>query len=383
MKKVIVLGNTLYNTLGLIRSVGEKGLPVILILEPGRKADCFVRFSKYLSRVHYSTSLEDGLAILKREYGNESEKPIVLCGSDPTIKLLDAHYDELKDKFHVFNAGKQGRIGYFLDKINAFPLAEANGLTLIRTWQLKSGDSLPSDLVYPCLIKGNNSTTSTKGDMFICRDENELKTSLHEGVDYLVQEYVEKEYELDIVGFSAKHGEDVFIPAAVRKLRDEIHRQSVYIRLDAISDYPELPIEGIKNFIKDIGYEGVFSVELIYSHGKYYFLEVNLRNDGCGYLYTAAGANYPYLWVKYGMGKLSQADFDEMKVKTPYLLMHEDDAYNMLEGKVPVLQWIKECLGADAHFILNARDPMPFVVSTLIHARQLCKKILRKIGVKI
>ena len=31
MNKVIIFGNTLYNTLGLIRSIGKKGLPVILM----------------------------------------------------------------------------------------------------------------------------------------------------------------------------------------------------------------------------------------------------------------------------------------------------------------------------------------------------------------
>ena len=35
MNKVIIFGNTLYNTLGLIRSIGKKGLPVILMSAPG------------------------------------------------------------------------------------------------------------------------------------------------------------------------------------------------------------------------------------------------------------------------------------------------------------------------------------------------------------
>lgn len=382
MNKVIIFGNTLYNTLGLVRSVGEKGLPVILILEPGRKADCFVRFSKYLSKVHYSSSLEDGLEILKREYGNEPEKPIVLCGSDPTIKLLDAHYEELKEKFHIFNAGTQGRIGCFLDKINTFPLAEASGLTLIKTWQLKTGDALPSDLVYPCLIKGNNSTTSTKGDMFICRDENELKSSLHPGVDYLVQEYIVRDYEVNVNGLSLRHGEIVIIPGVIHKIRDSLKRQGEYLRLDPVVSVPQIDIKAISSFVKAIGYEGLFSVEFLIRGQKAFFLEINLRNDGLNYIYTAAGANLPYSWYLYCVHQ-QENPIELEKVQTPLYLMLEHDMYNIVEGKVGLLEWIKDFRRSGAFFVMNAQDPLPFIVSTLIHARQLGKKILRKVGVKI
>ena len=37
--KVIIFGNNLQNTLGLIRSVGMKGYEVILLLEPIKKSD--------------------------------------------------------------------------------------------------------------------------------------------------------------------------------------------------------------------------------------------------------------------------------------------------------------------------------------------------------
>ena len=59
--------------------------------------------------------------------------------------------------------------------------------------------------------------------------------------------------------------------------------------------------------------------------------------------------------------------------------MHEDDTYNMLEGKVEILQWLKDFHRAKAFFIANSKDPMPFIVSTLIHARQFGKMILRKV----
>ncbi len=378
MEKIIIFGNNLQNTLGLIRSVGLKGYPVILFLEPVRKSQCYVRHSKYITKIHYLNSLEEGLQVLLKEYGEELEKPVILCGSDPTISMLDAHYNELKDKFHIFNAGKQGQINYFLNKIITFPIAEECGLTIIKTWLVTDKRELPNGITYPCLIKGNNSTESTKGDMYICQNEAELKESLHEGIEYLIQEYIQKEYELDIVGLSYNHGNDVYVPAVVRKIRDEIHHQSFYIRLDDIKEYPNFNSEIISKFIHKLSYEGIFSVEVIFSRGKYYFLEVNMRNDGSGWLYTAAGINYPYLWTLYCTGQLSKESLQSIKFDNHLYLMHEDDAYNMLEGKVSFVQWLEDFHKAHAFFIANRKDPMPFVFSTLIHLRQFCKLLLRK-----
>ena len=57
-----------------------------------------------------------------------------------------------------------------------------------------------------------------------------------------------------------------------------------YIQVDKVCEY-----------INVLGYSGLFSVEFLLSNsGEAYFLEVNLRNDGNGYLPTYGGVNLPY-----------------------------------------------------------------------------------------
>ena len=378
MTKVIIFGNSFLNTLGLIRSVGLKGYPVILLLEPVKKCQCYVRHSKYITKIHYLKSVEEGLQVLFNEYGNENEKPVVLCGSDSIICMLDAHYNMLKEKFHIFNAGEQGRINYFLDKINTFSIAKDCGFTLIKSWLVTDIKNLPIGITYPCLIKGNNSTESTKGDMFICHNEAELKDCLHEGVEYLIQEYIQKEYELDIVGLAYNQGKKVFAPAVVRKIRETLYRQSDYIRLDDIKEYSNFNPNIISNFLRKLSYEGIFSIEVIYSKGKYYFLEINMRNDGTSWLYTVAGINYPYLWTLYCVGKLTDEILSTIRFTNHLYLMSENDVYNMFGGSISFVQWIKDFYKSGAFFIMNAKDPKPFFFSTLNHIRQFGKLILRK-----
>lgn len=378
MTKVIIIGNNLVNTLGLIRSIGEKGYPVFLFLEPVRKSLCYVRYSKYITKIHYLESIEQTLDILLSEYACEKEKPIVLCGGDSSIRFLDEHYDVLKDRFHIFNCGEQGKISWYLDKINTFPIAEECGFNLIKTWHVNNTKKIPDDITYPCLIKGNNSTNSTKGDIFICKDFCELKNKLHDGIDYLIQEYIHKEFEIDIVGFSYDQGKKVFAPAVVRKIRDEFQCQSMYIRLDDINEYKDFNPLLINRLLGKIKYEGIFSIELLYSKGKYHFLEINLRNDGTGWLYSKAGINYPYLWVLYSVGDLSSDMIKSIKFKNHLYLMQENDLFNIIRGKLSVVQWIKDFYHTKAFFIANGKDPMPFVFSTWIHIKQFFKLVLRK-----
>lgn len=374
--KIIVFGGNHHNTLGLVRSMGENGFSVIVFLEPCNLNFCNLRFSKYIVKLHFLSTMNNALDVLRSEYWNEKDKPIILCGSDASISLLDAHYNKLKNHFFIFNInGQQGRINAMMNKLNTFPIAKKNGLSTIRTWQVSDIRNLPEDIIFPCLTKGINSNTSSKDDIFVCKNRKDLEICLRDGVDYIIQEYIEKDYEIDIVGFAYNHGKDIFVPGVVRKIRDEIHHQSDYIRLDDLSAYPLINIEIIRQFITDIGYEGIFSIEMIGKSEKLYFLEINMRNDGTGYLYTAAGVNYPLCWALYCTGKLTKEFLDSISVKTPYYLMQGNDIYNVFKGKISFYKWINQVLGAKAHFVLNLYDIKPFIYQVYSLFRQVLKKV--------
>lgn len=378
--KILVFGGSHYNTLGLIKSLGKQGYPIYVFLEHCDMSICSLKHSKYIEKLHHLTSLEDAIYILKNEYWNETVRPVILCASDASICYLDKHYEELKEKFCIFNSKrKQGEINRLMEKINTFPIAKRCGFSVIRTWRVNSKSQLPNDITFPCLIKGNSSVTSLKTDMAKCNNREDLEKHFHEGVDYLVQEYIEKDYEIDVVGFSYDQGKRTIVKGAVRKIRDDMQRQSVYIRLDDIKDYPLEITDSISMYIAEIEYEGVFSIELLAKDGKFYFLENNLRNDGNSYLYTVAGTNYPLCWVKYCTGTLDDNFVNGLTVKTPFLLMQMYDIYNMFEGKVSFLKWAKQACTADAYYVLDREDMKPFFHSVYISIRQLLKKIVRKL----
>lgn len=376
--KIIIIGGNHHNTLGLIRSVGEKGLHLSVFLEPCNLKFCNLRFSKYITYFHLLETTEQIIDILREQYWDETQKPIIICGSDSSISFLDNHYDELKNHFFIFNANEeQGRINLMMDKLNTFPIAEKAGFSLIRTWHIVDNKSVPHDIKFPCIIKGNNSTKSEKTDIYICKNQEELTNNLHEGIEYIVQEFIEKDYELDIVGFSYNHGKDVVIPGAVRKIRDSILRQSGYIRLDPIDFYPNINVSSINRMLEEIGYEGIFSIEVLCKAGCTYFLEINLRNDGTGYLYSSTGINYPLCWILYCTGALEKTYTESLKIQNTHFLIQLDDLSNLKEGKIPIVKWCKQAISADCHFVLNHRDLKPFLYQMYVFTKQFTKKIFK------
>lgn len=360
--KLIILGINNLNTLGLIRSLGEARQPVYLILWPSELRMCNLRFSKYITWMHHCKPGEDFIDVLKQHFWHEEHKPVLYTNCDLAQSMLDANYDELKERFHIFNAkGRQGEIIRLMDKKNTFVIAKDCGLNLIPTYYIDKTSPLPESIPYPCLIKSDNSSRAGKDFMCVCSDKAQLQAALRDGVEYLLQEYIEKDTELNILGVSLNHGKDVIISGAVRKIRDYLHYQSFYICLEDLDEYPQVDMARVKRFVAETGYEGLFSIEFLIKGDKAYFLEINLRNDGCCYLYTSAGVNYPYIWAEYCSGATLDSAVYSMKARTPTYLMRAVDIGNMLKRRVPFFKWWKQLFGVRAFFTFSVSDPKPFL----------------------
>ena len=350
--KIVVIGGSNPNTLGLLRSLGYSGYSVELLLTRPNLKGASIRFSRYAGKIHCLPAGKSIVQMLKETYANESTPPILLHGSDSIAGQLDDAYEELNGLFRFFNAS--GRSRFFLDKSNTFPLAKASGLDIIKTWRMKDIDAIPSDVEYPVLLKGNNSLDFNKGDIVICRDEDELKRRFVRGRDLLIQEYIENGCELDLAGISINHGRKVMCPVVVRKLRNSLQSTADYVKIEPVEDYPMVDVSVVSDFLKRIGYEGLFSLDLISRGRKCYFLEINLRHGANGCLYTAAKVNFPAMWVKYCSGE----DVVLTSPRTPQYLMDFNDFRN-IGTKVGFWRWLWQCANADVHFVANWKDPLP------------------------
>lgn len=328
---VIVFAIEHYNPLGVIRTLGKRGIRPDYIAVKGR-----VRLSsksKYLNRVHEVDSVEDGYKVLFSEYGNVStttgDKPIIICSDDKTIGYLDNHYEELKEKFIFFNAGKQGRINDYMDKLRILELAKKHGLSILDSRVVKRGE-VPEDIKYPVITKSiSPNSGGWKSDVFICENAKELADAHDKikSVEVMLQQFVEKKNEYAIEGCSVNKGKVTFL--SIYSIYNYLIKgyYSPY-RTSGSFNNPEIE-KGLKAMIEEIGFEGIFDAEfLIGPDDKYYFLEINFRNTTWSYASDVLGMPLAYLWVKSMKGERVLEDAFKPNQK-PILCMVEPIDYNL------------------------------------------------------
>lgn len=357
--KFIVFALDHYNPLGAIRSLGEQGINPIFIAVKHR-ADLGTK-SKYVSKVHKVDSVEEGYQILLSLYGNESQKPFLITCDDRTTGYLDERYDELKDKFVFFNAGKSGRINEFMDKNNILEIAKKHGLSVLETRVLKNGD-IPGDLVYPIITKSiSPNVGGWKSDVHICKNADELKEAYKtiQAPTILVQRFIEKKNELCLDGYCANKGKDFFVGIASMYKYLIPGYYSPY--MDVFEFNNKKVYSSLKHMLKDIGFEGVFSIEfLVDENDELWFLEVNFRNSTWSYASTVAGMPLPYLWAL--AMKEKRIPKDSYKSFSKFEAMAEPIDYGkrVETSEISLAEWLYDFKRAKCTYYYNELDTKPF-----------------------
>ena len=302
---VIVIGGSHHNTLGVIRSLGRAGILPDVILTG--KADSFVLKSKYVNNGETVKGGQTAIDLLLEKYSDPSRKAVLIGCHDLISSLFDLNRNELSKFFYVPGASSQGLLTPLMNKKTMGDLAQTVGLRVPNTI-IGSLGSIKDEinLAFPCITKPLLSKDGTKAEITIVKDKEELMSFLnnHSGQEFIIQEFIEKKYEYQLIGCSVDGGENIIIPGVSELIRPSkcsntgfLH----YTRLD--STYDEV-LNKTYDFIKTTKYSGLFSVEFLRDQqGKDYFMEMNFRNDGNAIAVTNAGVNLPFIWVLACMGK--------------------------------------------------------------------------------
>ncbi len=358
--KIIIIGGNHHNTLSMVRSLGEKYLYIDVIIENSYPKECFVSKSKYVNKCFYANEESEILDILKKYYFAEKQKPVIITCSDKSATVLDNNYDILIKHFYFFNGGKQGGISNYLLKQNQVKLASELGINTPLSIVYTNGNEFREEIQYPCLLKPLSSTFLAKR-ADICNNQNEMKNILNEypiGCMILIQEYIDREYEIVVDGVSVKN--DVFIPGYIRKLRDNINGGGSFTQSFHVNTLPISLVEKLANLVRKLHYEGLFGIDIIYSKGVYYFLEINLRNDATTYSLVKSGVNLPEIFVETVTSKNNNFP-NEFEIHSIYSMCELGDFSNSLKiYHNSVVKWIKDVLKTECFFLYDKEDFLPF-----------------------
>ena len=358
MKQVVVFGKDSYNTLGLIRSLGQNNVPVFLLLQKSSVPEYCIH-SKYVIAYKKVNNVECGINYLKTEYPTESStKTIIIPTSDLIASELDKNYSELSSKFIFPNVG--GNLSKIMDKGLMTKLAKESGLPVPQTTEYSCGESLPDNMVYPCMVKPAKSIAGSKEEMRVCNNREELYKAVsyqEKGHQLLLQQYIRKEYDLLLLGSRCPNGK-VFLSGVFKKLRWFSMGNDGSYGLITTNYEQWFNRCNIEEFLKKLNYIGPFSIEFGVEHGIPYFYEINLRNDGTSHYFDKTGFCNAYAWVMECTGH--EVDYNG---NGEYWFIDEfGDFMNVVAKVITYRQWRQDKKKAVAFKYKNPNDKKPLLI---------------------
>lgn len=365
--QVVVFGDDFWNTLGVIRSLGEAGIKPYFINYC--KSKSWVKHSRYIKKYWQVDSLFEGLKVLKSI--SFECKASLICTSDLIMNFCDQNKESLISHYFISTVDFNGGFTKLMDKDIMLDIADK--VNMLRpqsqSFEIKSEadiDYLYKSITvnYPCIIKPTTSLEGSKNDIHICQSKEEVKTSLSEIFKnkcfrIQIQDYIIKEKELLVCGCALPDGE-VIIPGVLEKIR----QYPVGIGATAFAKYIKpcescIDIDAIVRYIKLIKFNGLFSIEYIQQKGKAYFLEINLRNDGNGYVPTVGKCNLPFYWV------CNRTNIDvkiKKEIDKNYYVQSEFADFYWHKENASLIKWVTTFFKSKAHLYFSLKDPKPFII---------------------
>ena len=373
--RVIIIGPAHHNTLGVIRSMGRMRLKGRIQVILRGNDECAFTKTKYVNTKNfyfckdYAHSIEILLSLAPQ---GDEPKPVVICCSDAAISEVDLQYDILSKYFLLPNAKNEvGEITRLLEKNYQISEAKRCGLRIPETLTYRKGEVLEWSQ-FPCIIKPLDIHVGGKGDIIICKDLLDLQSVIADlkSSIVIIQPFIEKSLEFQIIGCSL--GDRIIAPGYTKIIRQPYNTNTGYLVFDSL-DNLNFNIKQVFEFIVNIGYTGLFSVEFIRDKsGVDYFLEINMRNDGNAYCVTASGCNLPYIFYKFmASGEAPQV---ENKINRTYLIPDFIDLTEARKQKVSMITWFYQFISADAHTLFDWSDLGPFC----FEIRKVLKRYIRK-----
>ncbi len=358
MKDVIVIGSgNHHNTLGVVRALGESGFGVEL-LAIGSAKKHYVTASRYVKRYHAMEKVDDVAAcLLDRKTKTDGSQEIVISCADSVTEHLNQNRNALARRYLLPGCDEQGKMVQLMDKTTMIEMAGKQGLQAPLVWRLPEAKD---KVTFPCITKSYVSSHGGKADVKIIRSQEQFDEFLSNcDDDIFAQPYIDKKEEVQFIGCSLRGGEEVIIPGMSKIIRSQPNTNTGFLEYGPIDAFYNDTVERSKQYIKDCGYSGLFSIEFIRSKkDEVYFLEINFRNDGNAWCVTAAGVNLPAIWVKANSGVDYKAEIHEVKSIT--VMPEFQDFKLVLQRKVKLGQWLKDVHRTDAFLDWDKKDKKPF-----------------------
>ena len=399
MPSVIVIGNSYSTRLGVIRAVASLECEVTIIHVGFYGNDCPSKpldgYSKYVNDILYFNRQEGEKGLVKlllEKCAVKGQNPIIIPTSDFAALAID---EEIKKHFSVpYIHNEINSIGYWMDKANQKELALRVGLNAADSVVIEKkgkGYVMPDSIRYPCFTKPISSIGAGKKCLQRCDNAIALQKVLgiaeKNGIQkILVEDYIDIEQEYAILGFS--DGKDVVIPGIIEFQRECQSHKGIAMtgKVMPIDGFEDL-IGKFSDFIRQMGFVGIFDIDFLESNGIFYFDEMNLRIGGSGVAILNAGVNLPAMFVK-AICRESTDDMAQAVTHAASFVNEKMVLDDFAEGCMSFRKYRKQLTEADILFIKNETDVAPYKIfekqvrDLLFSYKRIAKRVLHVLGIR-
>lgn len=365
---VCVIGGNHHNMLGIIRMMGENNIKVNAIIINGDKNSFCIK-SKYLSS--YSLVAYDEKKIIN-EINKLPKDTIIIPTGDDAAFIIDKNYKKLKSKYILPSINdEENQMEKYMNKYFQNQLLKKYNLKTAESFIYEFNKNLPENLEFPVIVKPLLSIDGKKSDIQIASNINDLLVKLKEfeKKEYkrvIIQKYIYMDYECGLNGCICN--DSVVIPAILKKIRRfPLKKGNVSYGKIIKKNEIKVDLSPIIHMLKEIRYNGMFDIEIFICGEDYYINEINFRNSGNSYAYMKGNVNLALIWV---MKNLNLKNDLPLEVKKSYYFRDEILELKQLFNKnISFVEFIYSWFKSRSNFIINFKDPMPFLKLLFNHIR--------------
>jgi predicted ATP-grasp superfamily ATP-dependent carboligase len=342
--------------LGVVRSLGQKGIPVYVVSYS--KSD-MGRSSRFVKKYFISENPEEspeGFINSVVKIGKKLNKPILMPADDSTLKIVSQNKVLLSEYFRVA-CSDWSIIEKIIFKQHTYAIAEKLGVPTPASVILKD----ESDLKYaaqktnfPCILKPFESHTFYEmfnKKMVFVKNRYHLEEEFHQfnktGAKLLLQEYIPGD---DAAGVNYNMNKEV--------------------------------VSHSKLLLKELNYTGYSCIEYKYDErdSQYKLMEINGRYNRSVLLSLKCGINFPFLEYQGSVGE--KANY-KRKYKTGVFWIDEykDLQCNfkkIISGKLKISSFFRPYLKTNIKAVYYFGDLMPFIKRVIDSILYPFKTVLKK-----
>jgi D-aspartate ligase len=365
----VVLGGD-YQGLGIVRSLGRRGVPAFVV-DDERSIAHLSRYASGLARVADMGDEECFIADLLRiggEYGLEGW--VLYPTRDETVAAISRNRALLSEFFRVPTA-EWDAIRWAWDKRSTYQLAAEAGVPAPRTWQpadladLDAIEAEPPFAIKPAIKE--HFFYATKAKAWRADSRAELRDLFQKAADIvgpgevMIQELIPGD-GLQQYAYCALYekGEPVATMTA-RRLRQhppEFGRASTYVETVEAPEVERLS----RKVLERIEYSGL--VELEYKldprDGQFKLLDFNARTWGYHTIAHSAGVDFPYLLFRRQLEQPVEFHTTRSGVRWVRLLTDLPTAIvEIARHRLGAWAYLRSLRSADTEAVFSRDDPLP------------------------